>query len=381
MPRRRKARRRARGTGSIYWDKRRARFVAKLPVGRYPNGRTQYREASAETQGRVVELLRTLAPPGPTTTVAEWCDRWLETLAVEPLSLDAYRNTVARRVKPQLGHFQVRALNALHVEHAAKVWGESVGVTTVRSTVGLLRTCLAAAVRAGLIAANPAAAAKKPRGKKPEIDPFTPGELGRILVEAARQPVTRVVALLAATGCRIGEATALEVSDVDLTARTFAITKGHRRRHGVGKTKTPRSVRTIGLPDAVIAVLREAAGGRRAGPLFEVKGRRPGRETVRTHWMGLLDRLKLKRRNVHQLRHSVATALIAAGDSLADVAEYLGDSVETVVRTYVHPTGRSPVATLNRLLHGRKAGAGPGKTGKSPAKQGKSRLQGQKQWF
>jgi integrase len=48
-----------------------------------------------------------------------------------------------------------------------------------------------------------------------------------------------------------------------------------------------------------------------------------------------LARPNLRRRNPHQLRHSVASALIGDGAKhLASVAEYLGDGVVAVVRTY-----------------------------------------------
>lgn len=75
-----------------------------------------------------------------------------------------------------------------------------------------------------------------------------------------------------------------------------------------------------------------------------------------------LDALELPRRRGHVLRHSVATHLVAAGVPVADVARYLGDSVVTIVRTYLHPTAADPADALDRMYGGRKVG-GKGPSG------------------
>jgi integrase len=60
-------------------------------------------------------------------------------------------------------------------------------------------------------------------------------------------------------------------------------------------------------------------------------------------------------RNVHQIRHSVANFLISESVPLGDVAKFLGDTVETVVKTYLHPAGTDPSDTLDRPLGGQSA--------------------------
>jgi integrase len=97
--------------------------------------------------------------------------------------------------------------------------------------------------------------------------------------------------------------------------------------------------------------LRAAIGSRKTGPIFlTANGTRRYQYLVRAAWRPLLGRLGLPYRNPHQLRHSVATALIADGVPLGDVAAYLGDTVQTVVKTYLHPTGTDPAVSLDRLF-------------------------------
>ena len=69
-------------------------------------------------------------------------------------------------------------------------------------------------------------------------------------------------------------------------------------------------------------------------------------------WRALLARLGMPYRNPHQLRHSVATAGIAAGVPLPDLAAYLGDRVESLVKTYLHRAGIDPAGVLDRLFAG-----------------------------
>jgi integrase len=79
-----------------------------------------------------------------------------------------------------------------------------------------------------------------------------------------------------------------------------------------------------------------------------------------------LARLELPRRIPHQLRHSVASPLVADGAKpIASVAKYLGDSVDTVVRTYLQADDTDPADTLDRLFSapegGRKVGKSSGR--------------------
>lgn len=349
-----KGKRRARGTGALFFNEKRGVWVGRVIVGRKPSGGALYAERSARTQAACLRKLAAAGPPGADTTVAQWAERWLASLDVRTGTRRLIEANCRNHFLPTLGGKRLAAVTAWDVEVAHRKWAASLGPNTIGTALGHLGLMFSAAHRAGLVAANPVPLAKRPRRVGTEIDPFAPDELARIVVAAGAEPSTRPLALAAATGCRMGEAVGLDVTGFDPAAGTIGITQAYNDGHGLGPPKTARGVRTIAVPALALPVLVAAAGGRKAGPVFvaPLSGARLSQSTARKAFARVLKRLGLRDRNPHQLRHSVATAMLAAGDHLGDVAEYLGDTVETIVKTYTHPTGKSPVHTMNRLLGG-----------------------------
>ena len=338
--------RRARGTGSVFFSKARGVWVGRRKVG----GRGI--ERSHKNQAEMLRLLAAALPPADGVTVAEWGARWLADLSCRPRTLDIRRNAVASHIAPVLGKLRLRDLTPHHVEQAAKRWADALGsVNTVRLNLAVLHTCLQSAVRAGLRADNPVKLAGKPRSQKKKIDPFAPGELAHIIDAATARPAWRVLALLAAAGCRVGEAIALDVKDYDPATGVVHITRTLSQRREMGPPKSAAGVRTIRVPADALPAVRAAAGKRKSGPLFATgRGGRLNYPNVRLAWLRLLASLGLPARNLHQLRHSAATVMISRGTPLGDVARYLGDTVETVVRTYLHATGADAADAMDAAL-------------------------------
>lgn len=350
MAKREKQTRRARGSGSIFHDKKRGVWVGRVPVGTRPNGRTMYREVSARDQRRCVELMRELQAPADSVTVAEFAARWLGTLRVRPQTVDSYANSVTRRINPVLGHLRLAVVTSLQVELAAREWEGQYKTATVLVTLSHLRILFRAAIRAGVIQTSPVAAAAKPRTHRQTLQTYSPDELARIIETALVRPAGGIIACLAATGMRKGEAIALDVPDFDRTAGTVAITKTVTARHGIGPPKSVHSTRTIRIPAAALPAFTAAAGARRAGPLFRsVDGRFTAGGVDWEHGK-ILRILGLPKRKLHLLRHSYATNAIAQGVEIGDLARYIGDSPETVVRTYIHPTTADVAGAFENML-------------------------------
>jgi len=341
------AKRRARGTGTIF--QRNGQWVARVPVGRYPGGATRYVEVRAPTQAECVERMKAAEPPGPDTTVAQWCERWLAQAQVRPSTRADYRVTVDQWIVPHLGAARVADLTARAIQSVVASW--KLGANTAIKNLNTLRACLQCAKLAGLRADNPAREVKGPKAKRKPINPFAPSELARIIAAAAR-PAEAVYALLAATGLRIGEALGLNVEDYDPARAALTVRRTYDRKHGEREPKSENGKRTITVPAAARPAVARAIGDRTTGPLFAYPDGRTRRQqnVVRDSWRRFLKRLDLPYRSPHELRHSVATAIISAGVPLGDAARFLGDSVQVVVSTYLHATGADPAATLDRLL-------------------------------
>lgn len=351
--------RRPRGTGTIFYSRPRKRWIGRKPVGRTPAGRTRYVECWGRTQEELVRRLDAAGPPGPDVTVSGWTERWLDTLTVGRPTADNYRTSVGH-VAGRVGHLKLSALTTHDVEGlSAHLLRAGLEANTVRKVLKHLSVCLNAAVRAGVVPANVVRPARKPKSKRAKIDPFTPDEL-TLIVRSCDRPRLYPVALLAATGCRVGESLGLNAADY--TAGTLSVTKTYCRRYGLRPPKTPNSVRTIRVPLEARPAVLAALGSRKTGPLFATsRGRRRPPQDTTGAWRALLKRLGLRYRNLHQLRHAVASAMLARGASVPNVAKYLGDTPAEVGRTYAHATGEDMADVMDSVLGGgRKVGTGDG---------------------
>lgn len=346
MAKTRRKGRRARGTGSVFWNAPRHCWTARKTV----NGVKVQR--SGATQREAVDALAEAMPPDPDTlTVAQWAAKWMGALTVRASTRNNYRISVEQHIGPALGDVRLADLTAHHVEQFIAKLVAVVGTGTAGKIVRHLRTCVSAAVRAGLISSNPAAVARKPRHEPAPVETYSGAELRRIIAASGRYRAGGAIATMAATGMRVGEVLALDVTDYDPAKGALAITKTVHPQFGIGPPKSRHSRRTITAPDVLRPILDAHRAGRTEGPMFLTSGgkRRLARK-IEHGWKATCRDAGVPRRKVHALRHSVASEMIAAGVPIADVAKYIGDKVTTVAAFYLHATKIDPVHQLNGVL-------------------------------
>jgi integrase len=217
------------------------------------------------------------------------------------------------------------------------------------------------AVNRGLLPSNPAALATPPSASDQELRWWTPKQVGQFIAydHSTDELPTGMVAVLADTGGRRREATALRWTDLDLGAGTATIARQfviHPDTHKVEvrPTKRPRSKSTISLHPDTVAELRqrrdEQAAERQAmgegwpGPediahdlVFTFPDGRLVRPDTLTR---IIDRMStaagLPRLTPHGLRHSFATAALQARVPVEVVAARLGNTVRVVQEIYAH---------------------------------------------
>lgn len=341
MPRKKAAKkparsRRPRGTGSSYPDTRRGGWAGKVPVGRDPQtGKTRYRYFRADTREEVERLMRTAQPPAPTVTLSEWCDRWLAALKARGGSKKTFRARIEVRIKPWLGHLPVTKVTAWDIEEAMSKWEGA--ASTVRGTLETLASVFRAAMRARLVTENPAALVRKPRAGAPPFDLFTRAELKLITLESLAAPELHLVAVLALTGMRAGEALALDPADFDARGLRVSITKTWTAAGIQDEPKSRQSRRTIEVHEALRPVL--------AAPRPRLHY-----QTLSDRWQSLLKRLHLSARGMHQLRHSFASYALADGTPVPDLAAHLGHTPAELLKTYAHKTGADMRGVAARVV-------------------------------
>jgi integrase len=236
---------------------------------------------------------------------------------------------------------------------------------TVKNVHGLLSSVMNDAVDAGLIARNPmkGLVARLPAARQAEAVFLTPAEFA-VLLDAAPEHYRPLLQFFVRTGARFGEATALTVAQVDLDRASVRIDRAVKRSEAgtfyVGSTKSRRSRRSISVDPLLLDVLRPLVEGREPDALVfttETGARVAHSNFTNRVWYRTLDRCEAvlrKRPRVHDLRHTHASWLIAAGVTLPAIQARLGhESITTTIDLYGHlmpDADRGAADALARLL-------------------------------
>lgn len=359
-----KVRRRSPGEGTVYpfRDRHRGAITWTDEAG-IRHKRTVTGRTADEAREKLDELRRelrlgTLTPTGP-VTVGEYLEGWIERhrMRVRPSTWLTAEQYVRVYLVPALGRRPLARLTAEDVETALAsfirdgrpVQGgdvrarRPVSAVTARHVRATLRRALSDAQKAGLVGRNVAADAAPPHVEHRPITYLSARDLNRLLDATADDELGPLYALAATTGLRRGELLGLtwaDVADSRLTVRrSMARVKGDG--WGLGEVKSARSRRTIPLPAKARQAIEtqrtrqrfaeKAAGdawqGNRGGLVFtDAAGRPVLPEYVSHRFAKDLARAGVPRVRFHDLRHSAATTLLAAGVPLAVISEWLGHS-------------------------------------------------------
>lgn len=251
--------------------------------------------------------------------------------------------------------------------------GRPLAPSTVRKYHTVMRSALQQGVRWEWLPTNPAANARPPRGKRKEPTPPTPEQLSTLLDYAERDAPDIYVYLRLASilGARRGEMYGLRWTDFDAGFSAVELLAAVVVTAGtvvVKETKTGRA-RRVAIDPGTAELLEQhrAEAEARAemcgttldpeGFVFshEADGSRPWRpHSVTRRFNTVRARVGLDDVRLHDLRHYVATRLIAAGVDVRTVATRLGHaSPTTTLNTYspfVPETDREAAEMLAGLL-------------------------------
>lgn len=178
--------------------------------------------------------------------------------------------------------------------------------------------------------------------------------------------------LLAYSGIRAGEISALNWSDIDFDEHTLSITKtvsrGLRKHSNfITKPKTKKSNRTIFIDDETLQVLKAwkttqakmlLAKGINALSdsqlIFPKRGNQIAGTTSANSRLRVLynQNPDLRRISIHGFRHTHATLLLEAGLNIKDVQERLGHkNVQVTLNIYSHVTQQKKQKTAEKFAN------------------------------
>ncbi len=313
-----------------------------------------------------LEALGAEVTTGSAMTVGQWLERYIDHLTgVAADTVDKYRSYLRRDIGPALGDLPLTALTRHHVAawlnsmREPDANGKVASAKTVKNKHGFLSGALNAAVPK-YIPSNPCAGMRLPRDDEAHEMLFLSREQFTLLLGNVTEPWRPLVEFLVASGCRWGEAVGLKPADVDIAAGTVRIRRAwkysKRKGYYIGPPKTPKSRRTINVPDATLAKLDYSHEwlfvNRSGGPVraqgFYHRVWDPARERT---WPSVdadgnaIDLALVLRPRVHDLRHTCASWLIQAGVPLPVIQGHLGhESITTTIDRYGHLDRRSMLA-------------------------------------
>lgn len=339
-----------------------------------------------EQRKRDFEARGTVAKP-KSITFRELADLYLA-MYLPDVKVATRRNLnrlFATYLVPAFGAYKVEKITPMLIQKQLNKWGEEAakpmtGKRREKGRIGdygrllsYVRSVLGYGITLGYLEQNPARAIKVPKRKStsPEKMKYLTKEQVLILLDGLEElaPVTPfqqapshlyraqlmkvLLYLLLHTGLRIGEALALEWTDMDESLSKIHIHKTVTDAGVQDSPKTDASIRSLQLDQET---MKRLLAWRKSGPetryMFQSHAAQkpiPMR-TVQAYTARLYQRLGLPEVGLHGLRHTHATLLLNAGVPYKDIQERHGHSdYMLTLNTYAHLYENSESGLLTRL--------------------------------
>jgi len=328
------------------------------------DGITRDLERAGKTRGAaersLAEALRDRVRIGGTdvisgdTRVAVIYKTWFSQLVDHsPTTTAAYEYIADRHIIPALGSLRVRELSVGTIHRFLRSVVDHHGAATAKMCKSILSGICGLATRHDALDRNPVRDVGPLGNSAPKVPrALTAAEVRQLLAwvtydgYAVEHDVPDLLAFLAASGCRIGEAIGLTWDSVDLQARTVTIKQTVVRLKAGGltlkSTKTSAGVRTLVLPAWCVEMLGtrynnwSITTGKVTSvfPAIRTGGIRDPRNTARDIRRSL-DGTGFEWVSAHTFRRTVATLMDEAGLSSRAAADQLGHAHPTVtMNTY-----------------------------------------------
>lgn len=302
--------------------------------------------------------------PKPTLTFGEAAERWQKSqvTALRPSTQKAYGAHLRTHLLPR---WRKRRLDTFTVDDMARLIEE---LRANGKKAWTIRGCLVvsgrvfdfAGRRLGWAGSNPVRQLdrrERPASDQEERRVLTGAELERLLAVAPER-ARLLLAFAASTGVRLGEALGVTWRSLDLDAGTASITHQTNREGARVELKTKRSRRIIELPGSLVAALREHKVGsshsRADDPVFATRtGRAVDHRSATRLLAKAIEDAKLDpdaedskatepTPTFHSLRHTFASAWIAAGGDLVELSAHLGHRDPAITASvYAHEFERA----------------------------------------
>lgn len=314
-----------------------------------------------EAQAEAMKMINQLDNGGITKVSAiklkDWLIEWHSTYLpnIEYRTRESYLERINHRIIPALGNVQLKALQTTAIQKWINEISDELAPKSVRNIFNILNASLKKAVELKKIPSNPCVGIVLPKRKKYNGTTYSQKEIQQALTLAKGTDMYLILLLAFSLGLRRGELLALTWDDVNFKKAEITVNKstynaGDKRE--VKSPKTESGIRTLVLGNTLLKELKIARVNylkRKAemGARFEdtnliickEDGSAYHTDALSNKWKRFIKKHNLRKIRFHDIRHTNATTLLAAGIDIKTVQTRLGHSdVSTTMNIYTHVT-------------------------------------------
>ena len=349
--------------------------MGRLSVSRDVDGKVHRLTVYGATQAEAVEKLKNIRQQRDINaksvvgkdTVAGYLNRWLENdveVNSEDKTYQEYEGAVRLYIIPFIGHLKLGKLDGEQlVEWQATLKRKKFTANMRHRSIKVLSVALNKAVKLRLIPFTPCNVLDKPKLSRKEVTPLEPEQCHALFEACKEHRLGDLMILAAMTGLRKGELFALHWNAVNLEEGVLVVRKTLQEIRGrkLKDPKTGSGKRVISLdpvavealrsrlrkardegfePDQVPIVFANLRGGYLLGSNFDRNVWYPIRDGV-----GIPDTFVF-----HDLRHTQASLMLAAGVDLKVIQKRLGHrDFATTANTYSHLLQNAESEAVDKL--------------------------------
>ena len=354
--------------GSIYKSKDHG-WTGAVKNPRTGKRKVFYGKTRTEVKEKIVAFLDTVGKTDDsvaTDSVEHFFTSWLNDIknTIKPKSYDVKDYIVKKFIIPELSNIQVGQITPADIQSVINdMTRKGYSYSVIHKIYNNLNQRFQLAVDRRELPYNPVVGVVLPKQlekRKSDIRFFSEEELQRIIQAAERtdskgnliQKQGHIVRLLAYTGMRIGEALALQWSDINFADKKITVTKnivtvvdreGDKSTKAViqHSPKTSSSNRVIPMSRNAEIALVGLKNNQPVGCQFVV-ATSSGAPVNSKNIARTFDRIQTfakiePKGTLHSLRHTFATRLLAVGEDVKVVSSLLGHAdINITYNTYIH---------------------------------------------
>lgn len=274
-------------------------------------------------------------PVGPRTTVQEWAKQWQAARPLDGAHAAKVRSAMSAQIIPYWGDRRLGEIRTLHVRGWVADMRGRLAPESVMTYYAIFRAMMGEAARERIIPVSPCVLTKgdmPPRDVDKRV--FLNVEQVGVLVALAKPRHASLIHTAAWTGMRWGELAGLEWKNVDLDRGVIHVVRSAKEVNAqvtFGPPKSESSRRSVTIDPGTVAILRAHRDSTHTSPdlvWVRLRGGPLHRNQFRMLvWRKIVASAFLEPEpTFHDLRHTHASLMIAAGLDIFTLSKRLGHS-------------------------------------------------------